>query len=611
MPSKKKAPSAKEARSTKTPRKTSKTKAPKTSKDKEGAPRRAEAARKSPEFPVTVPRHVLRFALKDKDLGIPALDDLPDDLKPHWYLTAITPRPTEWITVVSSRHEKRWNGGTSAYLASLPPQQHVRAGTWDLGSLGKALVWRAGEACRFQAGLVDNDREFIASVYTHHGLIPPRLDIALPFLWFHDAIPVENNNWIYLSEAGEEMPLIRATFFDDHGWSIEFAALPLRRFLAAAQRCLVIKHDVVLLGQTKLDDSTFLAVANDWAAFEVDIRHEALTSEYKSFVRLLGTSVVEPVNNDPCAEADWPRDEGPFPEFIYDVDAETGEPKTWTCEDERLSNYFVDRDAPHYLTPIYFRKEVLARYAQQPTKYRVTKGGLSCLDLWSLRMDINADGLVEVYLGDLGSYLPAAEREYWRTFNVPPSGGMNVDRYQRDFLAQWVFSQDAARELLDARHGADRAFRDRFGSPLYRALAREDETSFSGIHQMTTQDASEFDRLLVVLAKGVVDALDKDSLKAATGETDGTSLELLEQLVTQMNGDGKSILQALRDTQALRSSGGAHTRGSNYAKAIAKLGFSRLPLPSRFDRLLTGCVSSLRSIEALLRSSDESQKTTA
>lgn len=609
MSGKNKEPSPKKTRSTKKPRTASKTKAQKASKSKEDALQKPDSAGMGREFPVSVPRHVLKFHMKDSGLGIPALDELPDDLKPHWYLTGLSPQPTEWITVISSRHEERWNGGTTAYLAPLPPHQHVEAGTWDIGSLGNASAWRADGECLFQAGLVDDHREFIASVYTHHGLIPPRVDVALPFLWFHDAIPLENNNWIYLSEAGEEMPLIRATFFDEQHWSIEFAALPLRRFLAATQRCLVVKHDLVLLGQTKLSESTSLAVANDWAAFEVDVRHDALTSEYQSFVRLLGTSVVQPLAVDPCVESDWPRDKGPFPEFTYDVDPDTGEPKTWTCEDAKLSNYFVDRGAPHYLTPIYFRKEVLARYTQQPTKYRVAKGGLSCLDLWSLRMDINADGLVEVYLGDLGTYLPAAEREYWRNFNVPPSGGMNLDRYQRDFLAQWVFSQDPARELLDARHGADRAFRERFGSPLYRPLAREDETSFSGIHQMTTQEPSEFDRLLVVLAKGVVDALDKESLKAATGGGEGKTLGLLERLVEQIEGDGKSTVEPLRDVQTLRSSGGAHTRGSRYAKATAKLGFSRLPLPSRFDRLLAGCVSSLRSIEDLLRTADESPAT--
>jgi len=477
----------------------------------------------------------------------------------------------------------------------------VEAGSWSLGSLGEAGAWRLNGECRFEDGLRDDlNREFLAGVRTHHGLVPLRVDISLPYLWFHDAIPVEENNWIHLNASGEELPLIRTTIFGDRHWTVEFAALPLRRFLAATQRCLVVKHDIVVLGKSQLEQSSFFVIANDWAAFEVDLRSDGISPDYASFVRILGASIVRPLDVDVCAEEEQQRDQGPFPEFIYTVDPKTGQPLSWTCEEDRLSSYFEDRKAPHYLTPVYFRKEVLARYVQQPAKYRVSKGGISCLDLWSLRMDMNPEGLVEVYLGDLGTYLPAAEREYWRRFNVPPSGGMNVDRYQRDFLAQWVFSKDSVRELLDARHGVDRAFRERFGRPLYRPLAREDESSFSGLHLMTTNDPAEFDRVLIVLAKGVVDALDVSILRLVTKREEGTSLQLLETLVQDLQGDPSKIVGSLRNIQALRSSGSAHTRGGRYEKIIADLGLSRTPLPGRFEQLVLGCVTALRALEELL-----------
>src|SRR2546422_7672542 len=51
-----------------------------------------------------------------------------------------------------------------------------------------------------------------------------------------------------------------------------------------------------------------------------------------------------------------------------------GEPVEHTSNHEKLGNYFgANADAPHYLTPIYFRKEVLGKYYADPDRYRDRK----------------------------------------------------------------------------------------------------------------------------------------------------------------------------------------------------------------------------------------------
>lgn len=64
---------------------------------------------------------------------------------------------------------------------------------------------------------------------------------------------------------------------------------------------------------------------------------------------------------------------------------------------------------------------VLKKYYEDPEKYNVTDGYLSCGGLWGLRMDNDLISTVMVFLGDLGQTLSAKEQKHWKTFNIPPS----------------------------------------------------------------------------------------------------------------------------------------------------------------------------------------------
>ena len=105
------------------------------------------------------------------------------------------------------------------------------------------------------------------------------------------------------------------------------------------------------------------------------------------------------------------RDDTEYPAFIYRLDPDTHEPLKHTCNPDELGTYFDPDDSRlHYLTPVYFRREVLERYVAKPTTYRTTVYRLSCLNLREADIGFNTVGLVEVYLGDLGQNLPPAQR---------------------------------------------------------------------------------------------------------------------------------------------------------------------------------------------------------
>lgn len=542
-------------------------------------------------------------------------NDVPQALKQEDYLSGLAPRPTDWVTVWASMHiTDTRNGGVSCYLA--PPARQpeaLQSLTWGGHVLGRSEVWRdaLGE-CVFSDGLSEGEDEFFAHVRSHHGLRRPTVELTPSFLWSFEAVPRPDGSWYYLSDAGAEHELVRTQMDDKGHGRIEVAALPLRRFLAARARLLVLQHDQVVFTEVEPNENLRLAIDDDWCHFQLDVVSDR-PAVGKPFSRLLGKSLVLPLGEDPCEEIDtYGNEEGPFPEYIYGVDPESGRPLTYTCEESELTNYFVSREgAPHYLTPVYFRPEVLSRYTQQPTKYSVVNGSVSCLDLWSLRGDVNSEGLVEIFLGDLGKYLPAEEREYWRSFNVRPSGGMNEARFRRDFLSEFIEADDPMALLREGRYKLNRLAEERLGRPIYLPLHPEDQAAWDGLHLMTTSDVAERDRLTVALAKGVVDALDVRLLQELAQRPDGQSLEVLEELVGAWGGDPEECVAPLRLVQALRSSAGPHIRGTRYEGIMRRSGLAEMATARQFETIVRGAGAALTALRDLIESLPDSPRPSA
>jgi len=100
-----------------------------------------------------------------------------------------------------------------------------------------------------------------------------------------------------------------------------------------------------------------------------------------------------------------------FEEFIIGVDGE-GKEVTCSCN----SDY---QATPGFLTPVFFRREVLKKYYDSPDKFSVEDGSVGRRGFWSLRVMNNHRDHVVAWLGDLKS-LPHKEQTHWRSFNLTP-----------------------------------------------------------------------------------------------------------------------------------------------------------------------------------------------
>jgi hypothetical protein len=529
--------------------------------------------------------------------------NFPDELWPADDLRRVSRSPSGWLIIEEHFFTDAKHGGTGCVLVK--PEESAAAlkeTTWIGRDLGEVGIWNDS---RFDNGLQASDRDVAVEFFVHarrpSGASLPVVEISYPFLWYWDAFPT-SIGWKYLNRAGREQDLIRWER-DDDGWKVEVRALEFRQFLAAYGRDAIIQLDRV----PKTNSAKFERVddefENEWAHFDFYAIHDLSMGDRPAFSRLLGQYRISGMTNSRVPRFEERRQPRDYPEFIYGVDSNTGQPLAHTCDPDQLGTYF-DKDGTrlHYLTPVYFKREVLQPYVSEPNRYRVSPSRLSCLDLWGLDISFNSAGLVEVYLGDLGRDLPSDEWGHWRSYNVPPEGKMDEGRFRRDFLNQLAHSKDVVGDLRRARQKAAEISEKLLGAPIWKPLTGDIKSEFGSLIGPLTDDPVSLGAPLLVLTKVLVDGIDPAPLKShlQTFEKGEQSLRLLQRFAQELGGVA-DVTAILRELQGFRSKGGiAHLAGSQRDKAEAALGISGLSKMEAFDSVTTRATACLTALTELM-----------
>ncbi|MFC7404818.1 hypothetical protein [Georgenia alba] len=481
--------------------------------------------------------------------------------------------------------------------------------SWIGRGLGSFGVWTTPSdgSTGYVDGLTEEEYgaevTFLVQARRATGTNLPQIDVALPFLWFWDAFEVVNG-WNYVSAAGREHQLLRFERTDE-AWKVEVRVLELRTFLKCCRKSAVVQVDYT----TKLDSHPFVRVDDTFKRNWVSVDFHALNdatfgSDRPSMSRILGQYVLEGQNTSRRPRWEGSHSATDFPNFVYGVDPETGNPLTHSCNPDELGSYHdLDDSRLHYLTPIYFKRAVLQDYVSEPGRYEVTPFRLSCLSLWGVDISINSAGLVEVYLGDIGAKIPEEEWGHWRTYNVPPEGKMEEGRFRRDFLNQIASSPDPIGDLRRARTKANEAARQGLGRELWRPLPADLEPQYRSLTGPLTDDPSAIIGPLLVVSKVFVDGLDSKLLKRVVqdAEKGERSLSLLRKLLASL-GDQDDVSKVLRDLYAIRSRGGvAHLSNSESRAVIGELGISELAPIAAFEAVVKSVEEAVSRIGDLLR----------
>jgi hypothetical protein len=531
--------------------------------------------------------------------------DYPAVLWPGAELLRICPDPTGWLTIEEYVHRSDdMYGGTHCVLIDAGSRGHVLpSGTQWSGQcdIGKVEVWSDGT---FSDGLTANRNGdgrlfFFSAVREHHRFVNPTFEITPAFLWYWDAFP-SDGGWSYFDSAGRSVELIRIAISMD-GWKVEVSALEMRTFLAASGRELLVQKDYTLLTTDEIepfervDDNHSTTWSNfDWLAMKDDGLTDAT-----AFSSVMGKYVVTGAVTARVRRLDARNADKDYAEYIYAVDASTGAMRRHTCNPRMLGDY-ADSSRLHSMTPVYFSREVLNRYASEPRRYRVTASRIRCLDLWGLDISTNTAGLVEVYLGELGS-LPDSEQAHWLAHNVPPEGQMDEGRFRRDFLNQSVGSPDPVGDLQRARRRAAEATSALLGSPVWRELDPQAANEFEALLGPTSNDPSALTAPTIILTKSLVDGIDPVPLKkflggSAPGER---SIALLRRLLSSL-GDTEEAAEVFAALQGFRSAGGvAHLGGSQAGAASARLGIDGMAPLEAFGHMTEKLTRALNHVADL------------
>lgn len=477
-----------------------------------------------------------------------------------------------WTVVNESIHRDGVNYGI--YCALGDPgcrPQFLREPAWDLsvtsGSPGFSQHSENGEwVTTYHRDWPEHGVEPFVLYREFHGAREDYVEVQQEFRLFHNlAYDRPTGNLIKPNTDGTEEIAVKF-----EGGRVLVRTKLLKQYMAARQLDLHLYIDSVVYGNQGKTPPEEWSIRNDGACIELHASTDAVFSK-KPFTRMLGKRIITPGPMETCAV--WPFEpEEHYPDFIIGED-EHGRPVYFTSDPDQLANYFgKNPEAPHYLTPVHFRKEVLQKYYDRPELYTVSDGRLQCAALWSCQIDNDHDDRVTVFLGDLGRDLPESERDYWRGFMITPDVTISDTNLRRSFLGQ--FADPKTVDLLFKRQydEVNEAWTRAFGWPLFRDPEGPDKKLVNRLRLPLNDSQAEFESAIRVLTQLLVDALNEKSIEASleTKQSNEKGISKLERLFKQEAYPHLDDVKVLRRLQELRSKVTAHRKGSDYEEVLNK-----------------------------------------
>lgn len=419
-------------------------------------------------------------------------------------------------------------------------------------------------------------RDFYSKKYNGY------MEICEEFRFFHKLYhDKKTDKYIKIDDEGEEYTV--AVVKPD---CVQIRLKELCQFLAIKEMYLSIQFDCQERSTYSLEELGFeqgeVLQRNSFMSW-CHSCGDLYSSKYKSCSRLVGKRLIESLPKSKSGL--WGFAEEPqkkYIEFIIDVD-ENGDEITHTSDPDALANYSG--------APVHFRKQVLDKYYQEPSKYSVEDSVLSCGYLWGLNIDNHHDDKVCVWLRDIGLYLPYAEQLHWRAHNILPEGGISKTYFKRQILAEPTDSDRLEHLFKQRYHDLQEICRERLGWQLLLPLDADDDYHLQGLRIPADDEQSTFDELVLSLTKTLIDSLNEKHLNMLIlddqrAELKG-SIARLEAALNSCNAEGAAdCVSFLRKLQNLRSSSAAHRKGRSYRKIAKDFGVESQSLRDVFAEIL-------------------------
>ncbi len=531
------------------------------------------------------------------------LDDLYHQVENEKYICEKYGKE-QWVQVLGT---KKMNNSDAAFFCGLISLDNLnsvfRDASWDIReeSCFPGFQYDAGADSHYMRNCSEDEgKETIVFERRFYELKPSVIEVSEEFRLLNNLYFEKNDSSYYsIKEDGQCEQVVR---IEENAVYIKLNYL--LRYISAKQKALILYFDI----NYKIKGSM---IENGLMEFDKDIKtdnlfysiygRELTSLKPKTFSRLLGKKIILPRPKETCGY--WPFEkERKYIEYIIDSD-DYGEPISFTSNPSELSDYFGKNEwAPHYLTPVCFKKEVLQKYISDSSTYKVENGILSCGNLWSITLDVDHRDYVMAYLGDLGTYLPECEQEYWKSFNVLTDEKLSKSRLMIDFMNIPSAPDIADVKFKDKYKLLNGKWEKKLGWPLFLPLAVSDQYNLDNIRIPLSTGQEEFDQQVLALNKTLVDSLNEKQIGKEITLVDGMKgIAKLEEWFRVKNlTNYEPHISFLRDLQELRSAGSGHRKGRSYQKICEKLKITNEDRKADFESILSGGLAFLEFLDAVI-----------
>jgi len=499
----------------------------------------------------------------------------------------------KWIPLFKNLNsdDKTVDGSQYSCLAPIENQDvYMESYGWDL-SYGDGCPSLA--SCGGELSYEEHSSEFLQLVHVRDFIGRNEKcneilqELVLYLKLYND---IKNSKYVFDDDNGKEIEVIRYSEQE-----ITIRSSFLKAFMSAKQMHLLLFFESTFHFNENFDKEEI--IKKDHIRYD-KFSDDSYVKGYQNFTRVVGKKLFN------CQElteqnASPVSLEEEYEDFI--IEGDEHDSVSHSCEPSLLGNYFGGNpDAPHYLTQVFFSKDVLQKYYNASTEYEVSDSTIYKIGYWHLRIDNNSKDHVCVFLGDLGKDLPHSEQKYWKCFNIGAEDKtMSKTYFERSMLGQWSNPQSPDLIFKGEFTRFQSNWFEKFGWYLFLPLNDTDDHCFNTLHCLTKNEQSEFDSQVLSLVKITIDSINVKGIKTVMPSDENGSIKLFSAFINSkgVDFDAASFLGGL---QGVRSTGVAHRRGSKYEKTINRLKIDDSDLITAFDKILVQMTDLINSFEKVL-----------
>jgi hypothetical protein len=429
---------------------------------------------------------------------------------------------------------------------------------------------------------------------------PSYFEISEEFRLYHNLYEIyrspNDKDYLYTNGNGDEEIVIKI-----RDKEVVVKLKFVKDYISARDMVFIIYYDIMRFSSktmeeigvveeqhtTQTDNESFLIGARPYTMWPIP--------DCQTQVWITGKVIISPIPNyKPKLFRSMDEDSDKYAEFIIGYDGE-GKLKKFTCDPSKLKNAFGDNaNAPYDLTPIYFSRQVLKKYYDNPSQYTVNDGSVTRGNLWSLDIDNNNKDYVSVFLCDLGR-LHYKEQIHWQHYEIAEGKGLSRTAYERAILGNWSSPRNPELVFKQKYKIFTKIWEEKYGWPLFKPLIKSDEHYLNSFHLLTvSNNEKEFDEQILSITKIIIDSLNEKELsKSIEVEEGDKGIKKLSKWLQFHGVNVPAMIDFLINLQSLRSTTVAHRRSENnklLKKANEYFGIDKKPLDEVLSDITVKCI---------------------